>query len=461
MTCAYQLAKHGFVVDVFESGDEVGGMSKTIKLWNQKVDLGPHRFFSDDSRVNELWLEVVQDDYEMIDRLTRIFYKGRFFYYPLKAFDALLNLGYIEAARCFFSYLKEKILPINQDGSFENWVVSRFGRRLYEHFFKTYTEKLWGISCKELDSDFADQRIRGLSLYEALKNALTGGKNNRHKTLVDQFAYPNGGTGTVYKKMAIQIENRKGRIFYNSPVKRVVNDEDKAVAVQLNSGDIYEYDHIVSTMPITNLILGFSGVPDNILDLCHQLYYRNTILVYLKVDHPDLFRDNWLYIHSAELQTGRMTNFQNWTATKSTRHDHTILAQEYWCYDGDTIWTLDDSDLIEKAIDELRLTTLSKEARILDGYVHRIGRAYPVYFHGYKKIIKEIEAYLDGMDCLTVIGRNGSFKYNNQDHSILMGILAAENLIGHANHNLWEINVDTEYQEKAIITKTGLGPRKK
>lgn len=212
MTAAYSLAKKGCYVDVYEASPSVGGLAKTIELWNQKVDLGPHRFFSSDTRVNSLWLEVVGQDYDMVDRLTRIYYKRKFYYYPLKPFDALSNLGVLEAANCIASYAKQRLFPKPQDGSFEDWVTDRFGRRLFEIFFKTYSEKLWGISCKELDADFAAQRIKKLSLSEAIKNAFAGGKNNTHKTLVDQFAYPFGGTGMVYERMAafVQKHRRQG-----------------------------------------------------------------------------------------------------------------------------------------------------------------------------------------------------------------------------------------------------------
>ncbi|MCS7211240.1 MAG: FAD-dependent oxidoreductase [Chloroherpetonaceae bacterium] len=461
MTAAYCLAKKGYEVDVYEASPSVGGLAKTIELWNQKVDLGPHRFFSSDTRVNSLWLEVVGQDYDMVDRLTRIYYKRKFYYYPLKPFDALSNLGIIEAANCVASYAKQRLFPIQQDGSFEDWVTDRFGRRLFEIFFKTYSEKLWGISCKELDADFAAQRIKKLSLSEAIKNAFTGGRNNTHKTLVDQFAYPFGGTGMVYERMAAFVQKRGGAVHLRTPVQRVLTENGKVTGIELPDGVVRRYDNVVSSMPLTVLVKRLPEAPTHIKEAAESLRFRNTMLVYLHIDADNLFPDQWLYVHSPELRTGRITNFRNWLPTLYGKERTTILAMEYWCYDEDEMWQWEDGRLIELAKSEIRQTGLIGEARILDGYVYRIHRCYPVYRRGYKEKLKPIEGYLSGMEGLWVIGRYGAFKYNNQDHSILMGLLAAENIADGARHDLWAINTDYEtYQEASVITKTGLQKKK-
>lgn len=457
MTAAYSLAKKGCYVDVYEASPSVGGLAKTIELWNQKVDLGPHRFFSSDTRVNSLWLEVVGQDYDMVDRLTRIYYKRKFYYYPLKPFDALCNLGVLEAANCIASYAKQRLFPKPQDGSFEDWVTDRFGRRLFEIFFKTYSEKLWGISCKELDADFAAQRIKKLSLSEAIKNAFAGGKNNTHKTLVDQFAYPFGGTGMVYERMAAFVQKHSGKVHLRAPVQRVLTENGKVKGIELPDGVAREYDSVVSSMPLTVMVKRLPEVPAHIKAAAESLRFRNTILVYLNIDAERLFPDQWLYVHSPELKTGRITNFRNWLPTLYGKEKTTILAMEYWCYDEDEMWQWDDARLIAMGKEEIRRTGLIGEAKILDGYVYRIPRCYPVYRRGYKEKLKPIEEYLSAIEGLWVIGRYGAFKYNNQDHSILMGLLAAENIADGAKHNLWEINTDYEtYQEASVITKTGL-----
>ncbi|WP_066756924.1 FAD-dependent oxidoreductase [Crocinitomix algicola] len=457
ITAAYELTKAGFNVTVFEASSSVGGLSKTIPLWNQKVDLGPHRFFSDDARVNSLWLEVVGKDYRMVDRLTRIYYQNKFYHYPLRAFDALKKLGIGQATLCVGSYLKEKIFPTTKDGSFETWVIQRFGRRLYEIFFKTYSEKLWGISCQDLDEDFAAQRIKKLSLYEALKNALFSSQNPKHKTLVDQFAYPIEGTGMVYERMKSSIENANNKVYLNCPVKSVITANNKANRIELNNGETLEFDHIVSTMPITHLVENLSEVPQTVKLAAKELKFRNTTLVYLKIDGQNIFPDNWVYIHAKNLKMGRITNFSNWVPEINCAAKSTIVAVEYWSYNDDELWLASEDEIISLAKNELHQTGLIKNLSISDGHVIRLPKCYPVYKTGYKESLSKVESHLSTIHNLTVIGRYGSFKYNNQDHSILMGILAAENIISQKNHNLWKINTDYEtYQEKSTITASGL-----
>jgi len=459
MTAAYELAKGGALVDLYEASASVGGLSRTIELWGQLVDLGPHRFFSSDARINRFWLEVVGRDYQMVDRLTRIFYKGKFFQYPLKPFDVLPKLGLVEIARCGFSYVQETLKPAGTGGSFEDWVVRAFGRRLFQIFFQTYSEKLWGISCRDLDADFAAQRIKKLSFYEAVKNALLGDRKHRHKTLVDRFAYPLHGSGMVYERMAAFLKSRGQNVFLSTPVRRVVTQNGCVEGIELDEGHFVGYRAVISTMPLTLLVKALPDVPESVRAAVDQLRFRNTILVYLHVDGDALFPDNWLYVHSPDLKTGRITNFRNWVPTLNRGRKTTILALEYWCYAEDEIWGSADEDLISLASRELRQTGLTGGSAILDGFVHRVNRCYPVYSLGYKQILAPIQAYLSQVRGLSVIGRYGSFKYNNQDHSILMGLLAAENILHGAAHDLWSINTDYEaYQESATITESGLQP---
>jgi protoporphyrinogen oxidase len=462
MTAAYKLSweisgKKVTSLDVYEASAQVGGLAKSLKMWDQTVDLGPHRFFSHDKKVNQLWLEVAGKDYRMVNRQTRIFYNRKFFDYPIKAVNALKNLGIFEAIRCMLSYLKEKVLPTKDTGTFESWVTRRFGKRLYQIFFKTYSEKLWGIKCTELDSDFAAQRIKRLSLYEAIKNALLKNKNQKHKTLVDQFAYPLQGTGSLYEKMADNVVSNGGKLFLSTPVEKVLNKDGRAYGIQLTSGEIREYDHIVSTMPISLLVTRLPQVPDDIRDRAGALKFRNTILVFLQVDNNNLFRDQWLYIHSSKLKMGRMTNFRNWIPELYGQKNESILCLEYWCNFEDEEWNKDDNYYVELARNELVYTGLVNSADIREGKVIKIPRSYPVYFNRYKEFIKPVQEYLDEIDNLHVIGRYGAYKYNNQDHSIFMGLLAAENILDQKNHDLWEINTDYDtYQESSVIKETGL-----
>ncbi len=461
MTAAYELSKHigskisG--VDVYEKSADVGGLSKSIELWDQRVDLGPHRFFSHDTRINALWLEVVKDQYEIVNRQTRIYYKRRFFDYPIKAFNALRGLGIFEAARCVLSYLAERVSPTKDTSTFEGWVTSRFGKRLYTIFFKTYSEKLWGIPCTSLDSDFAAQRIKKLSLFEAIKNALFQGSGNKHATLVDQFAYPVGGTGAVYASMKASIESNGGKVFLNTGIEKVITKDGFTQSVQLETGEVLEYDHVVSSMPISHLVERLPEVPDAILENTRKLTFRNTILVYLKVEKKDLFNDQWLYIHDSSVLFGRVTNFRNWIPSLYGESDSSIICMEYWCYFEDEMWNMESETLVEMAAEEIVRTGLVPEGLVSEGEVVRLPRCYPVYFRGYHHILKPVEAYLTSLKGLHVIGRYGAYKYNNQDHSILMGMRAAENIIDATEHDLWSINTDYEvYQESSVITKTGL-----
>ena len=461
ITAAYQLAKGGAQVEVFEASGAVGGLSRSFELWGQTVDLGPHRFFSQDRRVNDLWLEVAGNDYRMVDRLTRIYYGKRFFKYPLKPANALRNMGLANAACCLASYFKEMVKPSYGAGSnetFESWVVGRFGRRLFNMFFKSYSEKLWGIPCDELDADFAAQRIKKFSLGQAVKAALGFGKG-KHKTLVDQFAYPIGGTGMVYGRMAERVQEWGGTMHLEQPVRRIVHEHRQVKGLELNDGRFEAFDHVISTMPLTLLVKGLGNLPANVEAGVAALRFRNTILVYLNVASPDLFKDQWLYVHAPDLGMGRVTNFRNWVPELYGDSPNSILALEYWCYDNDSQWTEDD-----RAVDRTRRTRdaptgLIGSAKVEAGHVVRIRRCYPVYAHGYKRHLDPVVSHVRSFTGLSAIGRYGAFKYNNQDHSILMGLLAAENILEGKEHDLWAVNTDSTYQEGAAITKTGLGRR--
>ncbi|QDV39645.1 FAD-dependent oxidoreductase [Tautonia plasticadhaerens] len=460
LAAAYRLAGSGEDVEVFESSGQVGGMARSFRLWGQTVDLGPHRFFSTDPRVNALWMEVAGRDYRMVDRLTRIYYGGRYYRYPLEPADALRKMGVVEASRCMLSYLKEQVNPSFPEGSggtFESWVVGRFGRRLFEMFFRSYSEKLWGIPCSDLDEDFAAQRIKKFSLGEAAKKAIgLGGAG--HKTLVDRFAYPLGGTGMIYERMADAVREAGGRVHLGARVRRVLHQEGSVRGLELADGDRVGFDHVISTMPLTLLVRGLGEAPEAVSRAVDSLRFRNTVLVYLNVEGTDLFPDQWLYIHSPELMAGRLTNFRNWVPELHGGAGSSILALEYWCDDEDPLWAEHEEAQVARAVRELRATGLIGDARILDGDVVRVPRCYPVYRMGYKDHLSAVTSYLSGFSGLTPIGRYGSFKYNNQDHSLLMGILAAENLRSGTRHDLWSINTDYEcYQEAAEIRETRLG----
>ncbi len=371
LSAAYQLAKEGVRVEVFESSDTVGGLAKTFPLWGQKVDLGPHRYFTEDPRVNRIWFDVVGDDYRMVDRLTRIYYRRRYFYYPLEPLNALWNMGLWEAARSLASYARQRIAHAGRtldESSFESWVKERFGPRLYELFFKSYTEKLWGIPCSQLDAAFAKQRIRKLSIAEAVKNALGLG-GHQHKTLVNRFAYPTAGAGMVYQRMADFVRRSGGSVHLQRPVRRVMHRGRRISGVQLADGQRRTFDHVISTMPLTTLVRGLGVMPDAVATAVDKLQYRNTILVYLCAGCRDAFPDQWLYVHSPELGMGRVTNFRNWVPELYGDSEDSILALEYWCNDLDPLWLQTDDDFVATARREMASTNLIDPAAIREGHV--------------------------------------------------------------------------------------------
>lgn len=450
LTAAYRLQQMGVAVTVFEVGPSVGGLARSFDLWGHKVDLGPHRFFSKDGRVNALWHEVIGDSHRMVDRQTRIYYRSRFFDYPLRVSNVLANLNPADIVASLASYMRQVIapeFPPEARDTFEAWVVSHFGRQLYEMFFKSYSEKLWGIPCTALDADFATQRIRKFSLGQTVLAALGLGRG-RHRTLVDRFAYPKAGSGQVYELMARAITERGGRIHMNARVARVVRQERRVTGLELADGSFHAFDHIVSTMPLTLLLQGLEPPPE-VAAAAAKLTFRNTVLVYLNVEADSLFTDQWIYIHADGVGVGRITNFRNWVPELYGTSRNTVLAFEYWCQDEDTIWSAPDADLIDRAIEEGRQIGILGAARVAAGHVERIRRSYPVYARGYKDIMVPVVAYLKTFDNLWPIGRYGAFKYNNQDHSILMGLLAADNIARGARHDLWSVNSDDDsYQEE-------------
>jgi protoporphyrinogen oxidase len=459
LAAAYTLGRLGVPADVFEAGSDVGGMARTVALWDQLVDIGPHRFFSANGRVNRLWLGVVGGEYKMVERQTRIFYEGRFFEYPLRLTDSLAKLGPAESLLCLLSYFRQAFGRQEPAANFEAWVRGRFGQRLYEIFFRGYSEKLWGIRCDRLDADFAAQRIRKLSLYEAVRNALASGRGNRHATLVDRFAYPLGGTGSVYQRMADAIGAQDGAVHLRTSVRRVVPREDGSLEVETGSGACRSYRHVISTMPLVPLVQALPDAPPKVREACSRLRYRNTILVYLRVEAQNLFPDQWVYVNSRELAVGRITNFRNWVPELCGESRDTILSLELWCNPGDAVWRDGDERHIERASADLRRTGLIDGARIAAGHVVRVPCCYPLYEVGYRDHLDVLEEYLRTIPGLDVIGRGGSFKYNNQDHSLLMGILAAENVALDRDHDLWAVNAGDEYQEAAVIDETGLVPQ--
>lgn len=459
LSAAYVLARDGATPIVLEKTDTVGGISRTICYEGYYFDLGGHRFFTKFDEVQDLWEEVLEGDFLKRPRLSRIYYDGKFFDYPLKASNALKNLGVVESARCMASYAKARLRDRGDEANFEEWVSNRFGDRLFDIFFRTYTEKVWGIPVAEIGAEWAAQRIKNMELGTAVRKAMTrrakrlipGLDRDVVTSLIEEFYYPRTGPGLMYDVMLDKTRNHGGDVRFESKVVKVERDgfTVKAAVVEHADGttDRVEGDQFLSSMPLTLLIKAMDPpAPDYIVRAAESLTFRNLLTIDLIVDAPDLFPDNWIYVHEKELQLGRIQNFKNWSPHMVPDPSKTSLGLEYFCSDDDEIWNMSTQELVAFGTDEMRKTGLLNGARVIDGTAVWVPKAYPVYKTGYQAHLDAIVAFLRKFDNLQPMGRYGMFKYNNADHSILTALLAVENIQG-ATHDLWQVNTDTEYHE--------------
>jgi len=449
---ADKLIRNNKEVLIFEKDKQVGGISKTIKFKSCYFDLGGHRFFTKSKEVNDLWNRTLGDNFLNRPRLSRIYYKNKFFNYPIKPINALVGLGVINAIKILVSYLKIKIFPYKEEKTFEHWVSNRFGKKLYNTFFKTYTEKLWGIPCSQIQAEWAAQRIKGLSLLTAVKNAIIPNKNGTVKTLINEFKYPKYGPGMMYEQMAQNIEKAGGDILMEQEVIKIKYDDFiiKSVVTRDKNNNEAEYcaDNFLSSMPITTLVKSLSpAVPQEVLEAAGNLTYRSFITISVILNSPNPFPDTWIYVHSPEVKMGRIQNFKSWSPFMVSNKNQIALGLEYFCTEGDDLWNMKDTDLIKLGLKELEKIKLGKGEDFVSGFVARVSKAYPVYDTNYKKHIEVVKKYLSKFKNIQPIGRYGMFKYNNMDHSILTGIYAAENILG-KNNNIWAVNADKEYHEE-------------
>ncbi len=457
LTAAYELVKHGTEVVVLEKGAIVGGIARTEEYKGYRFDIGGHRFFTKVEIVQKLWYEVLGKDFIKVPRLSRIYYDGKFFSYPLQIKDTLANLGLRESARIMLSYMKIKVFPCDQEETLEEWVTNRFGRRLFRTFFKTYTEKVWGIECDKIEADWAAQRIKGLSLRSAVINAMFNVNNT--KTLIKEFDYPRLGPGMMWERFTEEIEKRGSAVHRNTAVvklQRTGHHIDSITVREGNETRKIASHQFISSMPVTALVQRLDPpAPEAVLVASKSLNYRAFIIVPLVIDSPHLFPDNWIYIHSPEVKVGRIQNFKNWSPEMVPDAGKTCLGMEYFCDEGDALWTMSDTELLDLATQEVAQLGLATAASVEDGCVIRQPKAYPVYDRDYRAHLQIIQDYLDQFDNLQTTGRNGMHRYNNQDHSMLTGYFAARNLMGES-HDLWDVNAERSYHEtftKAQMSK--------
>ncbi len=462
LTAAYCLSKQGRSVLVIERDPVyVGGISRTVRYNGFHFDIGGHRFFSKSREVVALWREIMPDDFIERPRLSRIYYGGKFFSYPLRAFEALQKLGFLASAACMASYAYAKLLPIAPARTLHEWVRNQFGERLFQIFFKTYTEKVWGMSCDEISADWAAQRIKGLDLTTAVLNGLRrslrlAGKAKTNgapvKTLIESFQYPRKGPGMMWEAAARKIAAHGGRILMGRELVALEFDAARRlwridVALAGGERETYTARHVVSSAPLRELVSRLRPAPISLLH-ARALRYRDFLTVALMVRKAELFPDNWIYIHDPSVKVGRVQNFRSWSP-EMVPEGMSCLGLEYFCFEGDGLWNASDRDLIALAKSEAAQIGLVHAEDVVDACVVRQAKAYPVYDDGYRDNVATIRFDLEGAyPTLHLIGRNGMHRYNNQDHAMMTGMLAARNIVAGAKiYDLWNVNEDAEYHE--------------
>ncbi len=461
LTAAYKLSKAGAPVVVLESDpDYVGGISRTVNYKNFRFDIGGHRFFSKSREIEDLWTEVGGPDMLDRPRSSRIYYRGQFYTYPLKPFEALSKLGFFEAARCMLSFAKARVSPTPNPKTFEDWVVNQFGERLFRIFFKTYTEKVWGMSCKEISADWAAQRIKGLSLGSALKHALLPQRTpkDRHqvvKTLIDTFRYPRLGPGMMWETFTRKTREFGGQVLLGRRVTGCRFDARQnawMVTARCADGRIEEYagQHLISSMAIRELVAQIEPrLPEDVIHAASSLRYRDFLTVGLIVRDTGRFTDNWIYIHDPSVQVGRVQNYKSWSPEMVPDPAYSSYGLEYFCFEGDGLWETSDEKLIDLAKIELQRIHLAKIADVVDGCVIRQRKAYPVYDDTYQQNVETVRRALErNFPTIHLVGRNGMHKYNNQDHAMMTAILTAKNILAdERKYDVWAVNQDAEYHE--------------
>jgi protoporphyrinogen oxidase len=452
LSAAYELARQGRTPVVLESDEVVGGLARTVDYHGFLFDIGGHRFFTKSPEVQQLWQEILGPKLKERSRLSRIHYRNRFFLYPLKPLNALLGIGPIEALRVIASYLRWHYRPYRKVENFEQWVTNRFGKRLFEMFFRTYTEKVWGIPCSEIRADWAAQRIRNLSLLRVVRASLRRSKGNAIRSLVERFSYPERGPGQMWETLADRLEamghpvlkgRRVSRIFHHARAVTAVATEGRHGTERFDGG------HFISSIPIRDLVRALRPAPpDNVLRAAESLRYRDFLLVGLIVNRKNICPDNWIYVHDPGVRVGRVQNFKNWSPAMVPNPDQTSLGMEYFVFENDDLWSSPDSQLIDLARREIEQLRLARADEISDGVVIRMPKAYPIYDRHWEQHVATIRSYVElHLPNLQLVGRNGMHRYNNQDHSMMTGMYAARNVMG-AGYDLWSVNSEAEYQEE-------------
>ena len=453
LTAAYELRKLQIPVTVLEKDPIVGGLARTAEYKGNHFDMGGHRFFTKVPEVKRMWHEVLGNDFLKRPRLSRIFYDGKYFDYPLKPWNALTGLGFYEAIRVGLSYIKWQIRPHAVEETFEHWVTNRFGRRLFLTFFRAYTEKVWGVPCTELRAEWAAQRIKDLSLRSAITSMLFKPRRTI-TTLIEEFDYPRLGPGMMWKAVAAAVAERGGTVLLEAPVTSIRHEGRRVSSVRCATRDgVREFPatDVISSMPITDLVAKLDPrPPGEVMDAATWLNYRSFLTVCLIVRRAELFPDNWIYVHDPDVRVGRIQNYKNWSPEMVADPTTTGLGLEYFCNENDALWMRPDADLVEMATRELARIGIAKEDEVVDGCVFRMAKAYPVYDSTYAKHLQIVRSYLATFENLQTIGRSGLHRYDNQDHAMVTGMWAARNLAFGEKNDVWSVNTEQEYHEEIL-----------
>lgn len=454
LTAAYELTKRGHTPVVLERDSVLGGIARTTDYKGYKFDIGGHRFFTKVERVMQFWQEILKDDFLKRPRLSRIYYKGKFFSYPLKLSNVVGNLGLVESAKCFLSFVEAKISPTLPEDDFETYIVNRFGRRLFNTFFKSYTEKVWGIPCRDIRAEWAAQRIKGVSFSSVIKTAIFGNRSNKIKSLIEEFFYPKYGPGMLWERVGGLVERAGGIVTRGVDVVAIrKTDAGAVVSYRHPDGRTEEVsgDAVISTTAIKDLVHMIQPSPPvDVLAAGDRLRYRDFFTVGLIIKARELWPDNWIYIHDPTVKVGRVQNYKNWSPFMVPDPETTGIGLEYFAFEGDELWRTSDENLIALAKRELdAIGLLPPGTKVTDGVVIRMKKTYPIYDPGYDTRVDIVRRYLEKeFPAVIPVGRNGMHRYNNQDHSMLAAMLAVENLADGAHHDLWTVNTERVYHEE-------------
>ena len=450
LAAAYELARRGVRSVVLEAAEAVGGLSRTYVFQGHRFDVGGHRFFTRNEQVNSLWKEILGEEFLVRKRLSRIYYRNHLFHYPLKPLNALAGLGLWTSLRSLLSLLRARCFPVRPERTFPDWVINRFGRVLYEIFFKTYTEKVWGIPHDQLSADWAAQRIRNLSLGRAILDAFGFRAPGRVASLIGEFRYPRHGPGQMYEALARRVRESGSVVLPGRPVLEIRHDRGRVVSVVTPSDGGREErpaGHLISSMPLTDLMQRMRPrAPDRLLEMAAALRYRAILAVNLIVNRENLAPDTWIYLHAPSVRAARLQFYRNWSPHMTADPAKNPVSLEYFCFEDDDLWNSPDEVLIDLAREELARLSFAVPEEIEDGFVVRCPKAYPVYEDEYEAKVAAFREWLSGFSNLQCIGRSGQFRYNNMDHSILTGLLAARRMLGE-DLDPWSVNEEAEYIE--------------